>query len=156
MAWFGLGRSSSSKYRPGYARSSSSHGSSYSRSSSYYKRRPRDGYVNGLIHKFKHLLRELYYYLRKNPVKVFFLVIMPLISGGALAAVARQFGVKLPDFLSGKGAKEMGGAYDGYYGSKGYGHGESSSGLGGLGDMMGAVGGGGSIGTVMSLAKAFL
>jgi hypothetical protein len=82
---------------------------------------------------------------------------MPLISGGALAAVARQFGVKLPDFLSGKGAKEMGGAYDGYYGSKGYGgKGESSGGLGGLGDMMGAVGGGGSIGTVMSLAKAFL
>jgi hypothetical protein len=110
------------------------------------------------VYKFKHLLRELWYYLRRNPVKVFFFVIMPLISGGALAAFARQFGVKLPDFLSGKGAKEMSGAYDGYYGSKGYG-GKESSGLGGLGDMMGAVGGmggGGSIGTMMSLAKAFM
>ena len=90
--------SSGSSYRPGYARSSSS---TYSRSSSYYKRRPRDGYINGLVDKLRHFLRELWYYLRRNPVKVFFLVIMPLISGGALAAFAGQFGVKLPGFLSG-------------------------------------------------------
>lgn len=82
---------------------------------------------------------------------------MPLISGGALAAVARQFGVKLPDFLSGKGAREMSGAYDGYYGSKGYNRHSTSS--GGLGDLMGAVGemgGGASIGTMMNLAKNFM
>ena len=41
--------------------------------------------IERLIYKLKHFLRELWYYLRRNPTKVFFLVIMPLISGGALA-----------------------------------------------------------------------
>jgi hypothetical protein len=114
------------------------------------------------VHKFKHLLRELWYYLRRNPVKVFFLVIMPLVSGGALAAVASQFGVKLPGFLSGRNAKGMSEALGGggYYGSKGYGGSHGSS--GGLGDMAGGLGGlasmagGGNIGTLMNLAKMFV
>jgi len=145
--------SSGSSYRPGYARSSSS---TYSRSSSYYKRRPRDGYINGLVDKLRHFLRELWYYLRRNPVKVFFLVVMPLISGGALAAFAGQFGVKLPGFLSGKGARSMGEGLGGrsgggYYGSKGYG--------GGAENLMSSLGGGmgaGGLGTLMGMAKAFL
>jgi hypothetical protein len=152
--------SSRSSNRPSYARSSSSHGSSgfwtrphgTSSSSSYYRRRPRDGYIARLIEKFRHLLRELWYYIRRNPAKVFFLVVMPLVSGGALAGMARQFGVKLPDMLQGRGggsdfAKEMGGSY---YGSKGYGREGSSRGGGGGG------GGGDSLSTLMNVAKAFL
>jgi len=80
---------------------------------------------------------------------------MPLVSGGALAAVARQFGVKLPAILSGKGGREMGGG--GYYGSKGYG--EEMGGLGKLGSLagsMGGMGGMGGVGSLMSVAKAFL
>jgi hypothetical protein len=150
MGWFSLSRSS--HHRPSISRASSS----FSRSASYYKRRPRDGYIERLVHKFKHLLRELWYYARRNPVKIFFLVIMPLVSGGALAAFARQFGVKLPAMLSGKGGREMGGG--GYYGSKGYG--EEMSGMGGLGklgSLAGSMGGGmGGVGSLMSVAKAFM
>ncbi|KAF2663116.1 hypothetical protein BT63DRAFT_461634 [Microthyrium microscopicum] len=151
MAWFNFGRTSSSRHRPGYARSSSS---SYSRSSSYYKRRPRDGYINGLIDKFRHLIRELWYYARRNKFKVFFLVVMPLISGGALAAFARQFGVRLPSFLNGKhgghdsGRMSSGG---GYYGSKGYGD-DMGSEMGGLGSLLG----GGGASSLLSVAKMFL
>jgi len=150
--WSRSSHHSSSSYRPGYARSASS----YSRtgSSSYYRRRSRDGYVERLVHKFKHLLRELWYYLRRNPVKVFFLVIMPLVSGGALAAVASQFGVKLPGFLSGKNARGMSEAFGG--GREGFGGGRG----GGMGAMAGAAEGlggmGGNIGTLMNLAKMFV
>jgi hypothetical protein len=143
---------SSSSRRSGH--SSSRPSSTYSRSSSYYKRRPRDGYISRLIHKLKHLFRELWYYARKNPVKIFFLLV-PLISGGALAAVARQFGVKLPDILGGsKGSHKQSG---GYYGSKGYDReGGSLGGLGGLAGSMGGMGGMGNVGSLMSVAKAFL
>jgi hypothetical protein len=155
MAWFFTRRSSSShSHKPGYARSNSSYSShSHRGSSSYYKRRPRDGYIKRLIYKFKHLLRELWYYLRRNPIKVFFFVIMPLVSGGALAAFAKQLGVKLPDVLSGKGAKQMGNSYGGYYGSKGYGGGAGLEDI--AGGMMGSMSGG-SVGTLLNIAKTFL
>ncbi|KAF2435191.1 hypothetical protein EJ08DRAFT_392690 [Tothia fuscella] len=170
MGWFTSSHSHSSSsghHRPSFSRASSSYSrasnSSHGRSSSsYYKRRPRDGYINGLIHKLKHLFRELYSFARRNPMKVFFLVIMPLISGGVLAGVARQFGIKLPGFLQGKHAGGGGsgggrGGGGGYYGSKGYGRDEG--GLGGLGGMAGGLGGlasGGNLGSLMSVAKAFL
>ncbi|KIW03266.1 uncharacterized protein PV09_05486 [Verruconis gallopava] len=149
MGWFGVSSSSGRHYtsRPSYHRSSSTHsrGSSfYSRSSSYYKRRPRDGYIERLIHKLKQLFRELYYYARRNPAKLFFFVIMPLISGGVLAGIARQFGIRLPEFLQGRHGG--GGRGGGYYGSHGYGddHRRES---GGLGDSMGSL---------MTIAKAFM
>jgi hypothetical protein len=164
MGWFGSSRSS---HRPSFSRTSSSysrssdHGHSSRSGSSYYKRRPRDGFINGLIHKLKHLFRELYYFARRNPVKVFFLVIMPLISGGVLAGVAKQFGIKLPSFLQGKHSSRGGGG--GYYGSKGYGRdhdggldmGGLAGGLGGLGGLSGLASGG-NLGSLMSVAKAFL
>lgn len=143
----GHGHSSSS--RPGYARSSHS---TSSRSSSYSKVRPRDGYIARLVHKLKHLFRELIYYARKNPAKIIFLLI-PLISGGVLAGIARQLGIKLPSFLQGKSGGGGHGARGGggYYGSKGYNEHESGGGgMGGLGALAGSAGG------LMSVAKAFL
>ncbi|KAE9971850.1 hypothetical protein EG328_005331 [Venturia inaequalis] len=143
---------SSSSSRPGYARSSTGHSTS-SRSSSYYKRRPRDGYIARLVHKLKHLFRELIYYARKNPAKVIFLLI-PLISGGVLAGIARQFGIKLPSFLQGKGAGGGGGhgarGGGGYYGSQGYEEREGGGGMGALGALAGSAGG------LMSVAKVFI
>jgi hypothetical protein len=96
-----------------------------------------------LIHKLKQLFRELYYYARRNPAKLFFFVIMPLISGGVLAGIARQFGIRLPDFLQGGGRHRSGG---GYYGSQGYGQ-DFERESGGLGSSMGSL---------MSIAKAFM
>jgi uncharacterized membrane protein YgcG len=89
------------------------------------------------------MLRELWYYARRHPMKAFFAVVVPLLSaGGAIHGLMRQFGVKVPGMDG--GARRMGG---GYYGSSGYGR---DSGGGGLMDSMGGMGG------VMQIAKAFM
>ena len=120
-----------------------------SNNGSYYKRRPRDGYVAMLIHKLQRMLKELWYYAKKNPVKAFFAVVVPLLSaGGAVHGLLRQFGVRLP-LLDG-GARRGGG---GYYGSSGYDGGSSR---------MGGIGGGGgggwmeNAGSLMQVAKMFM
>lgn len=146
MSWFS--RSSSSSHRPSYARSyaGSSH-SSHGRSSSYYKRRPRDGYIQRMIYKFKHLLRKLYDYACRHPIKIFFMVAMPLISGGLLHKAAKQLGIRLPDVLKGSGGANRGGG--GYYGSEGYGKEESS----GISKLAAGIGG---LGSVAKLAQALM
>ena len=98
--------------RPTYARSSSSFfggggGGSKSGSrgifgssggsSSYYKRRPRDGYISYLMHKLQRMVKELWYYARRHPIKAFFAIIVPLLSaGGAIGGLLRQFNIRLP------------------------------------------------------------
>ncbi|KAI9877246.1 MAG: hypothetical protein M1823_007134, partial [Watsoniomyces obsoletus] len=108
-------RKSSSHYasRPSYARSASSFfslgggGGGSSRGYSSSRARPRSGFIN----KIRKFLRDLYSYMRRHPVKVFILVIMPLITGGALTKILSQFGVRLPRGLEqfAGGAKGMGG-----------------------------------------------
>lgn len=83
------------------------------------------------------------------------MVIMPLVSGGVLTKLARQFGVNLPDMNGGgaRGGGHTGGAHQGgYYGSEGYG-GESGGGggIGGSGMNIQSVASG--IGSLASLAK---
>ena len=107
--------------------------------SSYYKRSPRQGYISYLFHKLQRMLRELWSYARRHPMKAFFAVIVPLLSaGGAIHGLMRQFGVRVPG-LDG-GSRRMGG---GYYGSSGYGGDRG----GGLGDNMGSL---------MQIARAFM
>lgn len=164
MGWFGTtsnSRHHSSSSRPGYARSWA--GSTYSSSSrhhnsstSRYKRSPRDGYVKYLYAKFRELLRNLYHYARRHPFKVFFMVIMPLVSGGVLHKLARQFGVNLPE-MGGQGAKGgfSGGGHShqgGYYGSEGYG-GERGGGGGGAAGGLNIQSVASGIGGLASLAK---
>jgi hypothetical protein len=159
MGWFSSSHSRSSSHRPSASRAGSSFSrASSSRSSSYYKRRPRDGYVNRLIYKLKHLFRELYYYARRNPIKLFFLLV-PLISGGVLAGVARKVGIQLPGFLQGKHGGRGGGG-GGYYGSHGYEQEHDGGGLGGMASSLGGLSGlassAGGIGGLMSVAKHFI
>ncbi|KAI8935674.1 hypothetical protein NX059_007197 [Plenodomus lindquistii] len=138
-------RRNSPTRRSGYARSYA--GSSYSgtsrhhSSTSRYKRSPRDGYLTHLYKKFQHFLREIWRYAQRHPYKVFFAVIMPLVSGGVLHKLAKQFGITLPDFGGGRanttstsrgryaGSGHSNTYYDnpnystgagGYYGSSGY------------------------------------
>jgi hypothetical protein len=161
MGWLpnpfgGSPRRPSSSSRPGYARSYA--GSSYSSSArhhastSRYKRSPRDGYIAYLYGKLRHFLREIWRYAQRHPYKVFFAVIMPLVSGGVLHKLARQFGVNLPEMggAGTRGGYSGGGHQGGYYGSAGYGD-ERRGGGGGLGgfDMQTLAGG---IGTAQSLA----
>lgn len=148
--------------RPTYARSSSSFfgghaGSNFGGSrgifggsggSSYYKRRPRDGYIQYLMHRLQRMIKELWYYARRHPVKAFFAVVVPLLSaGGAIGGLLKQFGVRLPGGLaSAFGGGETRRYSGGYYGSSGYG---SRGDMGGGGWM-------GSAGSLMQVARAFM
>ncbi|KAK9417804.1 hypothetical protein SUNI508_01561 [Seiridium unicorne] len=69
------------------------------RSSSYYKRSPRSNFMQRMYKQLKRLLRDLVYYAKKHPMKVFMLVIMPLVTGGALTALLARFGLRLPPGL---------------------------------------------------------
>lgn len=111
----------------------------YGSGSSYYKRSPRQGYIGYLFHKLQRMLRELWYYAKRHPMKAFFAVIVPLLSaGGAIGGLMKSFGVRSPmDGFSSRGG-------GGYYGSSGY---DSDRGGGGLMD---------NLGPIMQIAKAFV
>jgi hypothetical protein len=101
------------------------------------------------------LIRELWQYFRRHPVKAFFAVIVPLISaGGAIGGLMKGMGFRIPPGLSsvfGTGSTNRGGG--GYYGSRGYG-GSSS----GLASIFGGNAGGlmNNAGDIMKIAKMFM
>ncbi|KAI5922618.1 hypothetical protein F4810DRAFT_259925 [Camillea tinctor] len=64
--------------------------------SSFYRRSPRSSFLQRTYKKLKRLLRDLIYYAKRHPLKVFMLVVMPLITGGALTALLARFGLRLP------------------------------------------------------------
>lgn len=146
--------------RPSYARSSSSFfgggngngstsrgwgggsffGGSRSGGSSYYKRRPRDGYISYLLHRLQRMIKELWYYARKHPMKAFFAIVVPLLSaGGALHGLLKQLGIRLPMGLMDLGRGGLGG-------SEGFGGFESERGGGGWMD---------NAGNLISIVRAF-
>ncbi|KAL6706913.1 hypothetical protein ACN47E_005056 [Coniothyrium glycines] len=164
-------RSSSAR---SYAGSSYSSSSRHHASTSRYKRSPRDGYLQHLYKKLQHFLREIWRYAQRHPYKVFFMVIMPLVSGGVLTKLARQFGVNLPETggQASRGAHAGhahggGGSAGGYYGSEGYGYdGPSRAGggggaagpaglMGGI-DMQSVAGGIGGLASLASMASKFM
>jgi hypothetical protein len=143
-------RASYSRPKTTFPRAPSSTASFFSRnggSSSYYKRRPRDGYIQSLIYKLKRLIRDLWDYAQRHPFKAFMAVVVPLISaGGALHGLLKQFGIKIPFGLEGMFA--TGG---GYYGTSRY---DAYDGYGN-----GSVFGGSSmatVGSMMKVARAFM
>lgn len=101
-SFFGLGEDSS------YSKHNASRGSFFnlgnmSRGSffgssrpSYYKRSPRQGFMARAYKKVKRLFRDLVHYAKRHPWKVFFLVIMPLVTTGALGALLARFGLRIP------------------------------------------------------------
>ncbi|KAI0591722.1 hypothetical protein TUN199_01001 [Pyrenophora tritici-repentis] len=150
---------------------------STSSSTSRYKRSPRDSYMQHLYKKLQHFLREIWRYAQRHPYKVFFMVIMPLVSGGVLHKLARQFGVNLPQ-TGGGGHQTARGGYSGsshnngggYYGSQGYGRettttrtsatangggGGMMSGLANI-DMQSVAGGIGGLASLASMASRFM
>ena len=94
-----------------------------------------------MAYKIKKMLRDLVAYARRHPVKIFMLVIMPLITGGALHNLLRRFGIRLPAGLAGFGGSGLGGR--GESGGSGFGN-------------MGGSGGAGGLQSVMNIAKMFM
>lgn len=94
------------------------------------------------------MLKELWYYAQRHPMKAFFAVVVPLLSaGGAVHGLMRQFGVRVP--MMGGAARRSGG---GYYDSRGY-----DGDRGGGGGLMGGAGGlMGNVGGLMNMARAFM
>lgn len=81
-------------------------------STSSYRRSPRPNFVARAYKQLKRLLRDLVYYAKRHPVKVFTLVILPLITGGALTALLARFGLRMPPTIErmlGIGARAMSG-----------------------------------------------
>ncbi|KAF2644198.1 hypothetical protein P280DRAFT_393554 [Massarina eburnea CBS 473.64] len=178
MGWFTSTPSTPSRHRssshPPYSRAPPSYTSSSPRhhaSTSRYKRSPREGYMQYLYHKFRYLLHKLWAYARRHPYKVFFMVIMPLVSGGLLHKLARQFGITLPEVggaaaAVGRGGYSGGGygggggyrgssyrGEGGYYGSEGYGGSEGAGGLAGLTGGLSIQSVASGLGGLASLAK---
>ena len=118
-----------------YTASSSSRGTG--------RARPRDGFINRMVYQIRRYLRRLYDYARRHPVKLL-MMILPLLTGGALAGVLAKFGIRLPAGLD----KIIGGAA-GRHGGGGFG------GLGKMGSQFGGPGGGGVEG-FMKIAKMFV
>ncbi|KPI45895.1 uncharacterized protein AB675_783 [Cyphellophora attinorum] len=145
--------SSSKKYyasRPSYGRSSSSFFSSFSNDRGYSRSssaRSRPGFLN----KLRKFLRQILAYMRRHPLKVFMLVIMPLITGGALTKILGQFGVRLP-----VGLERMVGGMGGRSGDRFYSRGGARDFDGGsaLPGMGGGIGEG--LGGLLGIARAFM
>ncbi|KAI5465932.1 hypothetical protein BGZ63DRAFT_420466 [Mariannaea sp. PMI_226] len=64
--------------------------------SSYYKRSPRQGFVSKSIKHVKRLWRDLVHWAKRHPWKVFFTVVLPLLTGGFLTALLARFGLRIP------------------------------------------------------------
>ena len=84
-------------------------------------------------------MRDAYGYARRHPMKVFMLVIMPLITGGALSNILKQFGIRIPVGMFGALGRS---SYGDSYGGRG----------GGYSDL----GGGGGIQSIMRIAQMFM
>ncbi|KAJ5083812.1 hypothetical protein N7456_013239 [Penicillium angulare] len=125
---FSLGRGGG-----GGGRSSPSVFSSFSSSSR--RARPRDGFVQRLIRSIKKLFRDIYRYAKNHPMKVFMLVILPLLTSGILPKLLAMIGVRLPGGV----LSALGGSS---HGARGIGGMENK----GLSD---------SVNSLVSLAKAF-
>ncbi|KAL5345527.1 hypothetical protein ACLOAV_009277 [Pseudogymnoascus australis] len=107
-------------------------GSGARSATSSYRRSPRRGLLARTYSRLRHLLRKLIHFLKTHPLKVFMLVIMPLITGGALTGLLARFGLRLPNGL-GKLAKYagVGGGRGGMRGVVGWGRWRVLGGWGG-------------------------
>ncbi|KAI9923633.1 hypothetical protein ASPWEDRAFT_107421 [Aspergillus wentii DTO 134E9] len=77
----------------------------FSTSSSSRRARPRKGFVQRVVRYIKRVLRDIYDYARQHPVKVFILVIVPLVTSGVLQKLLSMVGIRLPKSIFGNMAK---------------------------------------------------
>jgi hypothetical protein len=96
--------------------------------------------------------------MKRNPLKVFMLVIMPLITGGALTGLLSKFGIRLPagveKLFGAAGGRGASGGFGG--GGMSYEHSKVEGPLGALGGLGSIAAGMGGIGGAVNLAKMFM
>jgi hypothetical protein len=68
-----------------------------------------------IVRKIRRLLRRIVHYAKRHPLKVFFLVILPLITGGVLQKLLSTVGISVPRSLQ----PSSGGGYRGDFGGEG-------------------------------------
>lgn len=93
-------------------------------------------------------MHNIYGYAHRHPVKVFMLVVMPLITGGALHNILKRFGIRLPAGVStaiGGMASERN-AYGRYRGDL----------YGGRREISGDLGGEGALQSIMKIAQMLI
>ncbi|KAL3470657.1 hypothetical protein BJX99DRAFT_238976 [Aspergillus californicus] len=102
-------------------------------SSSSRRARPRSGFIQRIVRYIKRLFRNISSYARHHPMKVFMLVVVPLITSGVLIKLFSMIGIHLPKNIFGgsSSSKAIGGG-------------------GGDGGMMGNING------LMNIAKMFM
>jgi hypothetical protein len=54
-----------------------------------------------MVHFIKRLLRDIYDYARRHPIKVLLLVIVPLLTSGVLQKLFAMIGIRLPKNIFG-------------------------------------------------------
>ncbi|KOS48084.1 hypothetical protein ACN38_g899 [Penicillium nordicum] len=103
----------------GGGRSSPSVFSSFSSSSR--RARPRQGFIQRMLRDIKRLFRDIYRWARKNPMKVFMMVIVPLLTSGVLPKLLAMIGIRLPHAVTSAlgGATKSSGGGDGGGGGRG-------------------------------------
>jgi hypothetical protein len=83
-----------------------------------------------MIRSIKRLFRDIYRYARQHPMKVFMLVIVPLVTSGVLVKLLAMVGLRLPQgILSALGGGASHSARGGFGEPQGPGFSEGISGL---------------------------
>ncbi|KAL3489154.1 hypothetical protein BJX62DRAFT_163574 [Aspergillus germanicus] len=70
-------------------------------SSSSRRARPRSGFIQRIVRYIKRLFRDISSYARRHPMKVFMLVVLPLITSGVLYKLFAMIGIRLPKNIFG-------------------------------------------------------
>ncbi len=120
-----------------------------------------------MYRKLRKTLKKLKKYLKSHPLKVFTLVILPLLTSGVFATLFKFFGVRLPPTITKWVSKIMGKPTYGDYmmggltamgtrvtkSSGGRGQFESKRNVGALDNVSGVLD---NVGSIMSVAKLFI
>ena len=74
-----------------------------------------------MLRDIKRLFRDIYRWARRNPMKVFMMVIVPLLTSGVLPKLLAMIGIRLPQAIT----KALGGSVGKSHGGNGGGSGMS-------------------------------
>ncbi|KAL4900595.1 hypothetical protein BDW74DRAFT_182678 [Aspergillus multicolor] len=78
-------------------------------STSSRRARPRSGFIQRVVRYIRRLFRDIVNYAKRHPMKVFMLVVVPLITSGVLVKLFSMIGIHLPKHIFGGGSSSRSG-----------------------------------------------